>query len=74
MNGHKIFGILLVILGIFIGACVIISDNSLTSIDLKTAYQHGILVGTAISMCSIGGLLSSGKLDARERNDNQIEQ
>lgn len=65
-NGYQIFGALLVCLGIFIGVCAIISSG--TYADVEIAYKHGIIIGVAISMCSIGGLLSSGKLNQENRN------
>ena len=57
MKSIKIFGVCLVLLGLFTGVCVIIADRSVDVTSIETAYKHGVLMGLAIAKCGIGSIL-----------------
>ena len=57
MKSAKIFGICLTLLGIFTVVCVIISLHSVYTPSLDSSYRMGLLMGSAITECSVGLLL-----------------
>ncbi len=57
MNKIKAFGIILTTLGIFTTACVLFATNQISP-DVSSAYKMGVLIGSAVTECAIGFLLT----------------
>jgi len=54
----QLIGAILVALGIFTAVCGVFSITHCINIDTSTAYNNGMLMGSAIAECAIGMCLT----------------